>query len=109
MADKRKSDGGSEQLEKRQRTGQADIDRITRADELQATAKLHLKQTMKISQLAGLLYKADKTLLRRIEEVVKMIQQDDKRAQPLIDLHHELAVSYIQRQICANDEREACG
>ncbi len=105
MADERKSNNSSD---KRSLQSTPAAARIARSEELQAATELERRQSMERSRLAALLRSSDsRALAQRTAEVMELLQEDEKRGQPLIDLNHELAVSCMLRQLRVFDERRA--
>ncbi len=104
MTDKREAEGGSEQKAKKQRDESAAADaaakpssasaRAAQADALMERARSRSKQVIECSKLARLVSNDDsRPLDQRVAYVTKLLQEDEKRQQPLLNLSYEVAVS----------------
>ncbi len=98
MPRKRKSDGGrSEQKEKRQRNEPA----AGAVPPLMDQAQFDREHANACHQLARLLSNADsRPLDERAADVFKLLQADEKREEPLIDLSHEREVRSSRKRCC---------
>jgi mevalonate pyrophosphate decarboxylase len=100
MPRKRKSGVGSEQAKKKQREEPAAAvpssaaARAAHAAVLAEHAQHRCMQTIECSKLARLISNADsRPLDQRAADVMQLMQEDSRRAQPLLELSHKLAVS----------------
>ncbi len=100
MSHKRKSDGGSEQAEKKQREEPAAGEpssaaaRAAHADALSEQARFKRQQIIECSKLARLVSSGDsRPLDQRTADMVQLLKEDEKREQPLLNLSHKLAAS----------------
>jgi mevalonate pyrophosphate decarboxylase len=102
MPRKSKSDGGSEQAEKKQRdkpAAAAAVPSSAAARAAHAAAlmeKTHHQslQAIECSKLARYISKSDaRPLDERAADVMKLLEEDSKRDQPLLNLSHKLAVN----------------
>ncbi len=104
MPPKRKSDGGSEQKAKKHASAAAvpssAAARAAQAASLIEQTQLQYQQAAECSRLASLLRIEDaRPLDVRAAAVVKMLQEDEKRKQTLLDLSYELDVSHWHTRI----------